>query len=54
MLLTIEPSEKLYLARLLKNLFESDNLNNAFYIQLSKILLSIDESKITSILIIIL
>ena len=46
MLLTIEPNEKLYLARLLKNLFEADDLVNAFYDELSKILLSIDESKI--------
>ena len=46
MLLTIEPNEKLYLARLLKNLFETDDLVNAFYDELSKILLSIDESKI--------
>tara|TARA_B100000287_G_scaffold314548_1_gene298019 strand:- start:180 stop:1946 length:1767 start_codon:yes stop_codon:yes gene_type:complete len=51
MLLTIDASEKLYLARLLKNLFENDNLGNAFYIQLSKILLSVDKSKITSDLI---
>ena len=43
--------KKLYLARLLKNLFENDNLGNAFYIELSKILLLIDKSKITSDLI---
>ena len=46
MLLTSESSEKLLLARLLKNLFENDNLDNAFNHELSKILLSIDESKI--------
>ena len=48
MLLTIEPNEKLYLARLLKNLFESENIGNAFYKKLSSILLTIDEDKITS------
>ena len=48
MLLTIEPNEKLYLARLLKNLFESENIGNAFYKKLSNILLTIDEDKITS------
>jgi len=46
MLLTSESSEKLLLARLLKNLFENDNLDNAFNDELSKILLSIEESKI--------
>ena len=46
MLLTIEPNEKLYLSRLLKSLFKKDDLNNAFYIKLSNILLSIDETKI--------
>jgi len=51
MLLTIEPNEKLYLARLLKNLFEADDLVKAFYDELSKILLSVDESKIRSDLI---
>ena len=40
MLLTIEPNEKLYLARLLKNLFEADDLVKAIYDELSKILLS--------------
>ena len=48
MLLTIEPNEKINLAQLLKNLFETDNLSNAFYVELSKILFSIDKSKITS------
>ena len=51
MLLTVEPNEKLHLARLLKNLFEADNLENAFYQELSKILLSIDETKMPSDLI---
>ena len=46
MLLTVEPNEKLYLSRLLKSLFKKDDLNNAFYIKLSNILLSIDETKI--------
>tara|TARA_Y100001970_G_scaffold272047_1_gene368258 strand:- start:2436 stop:4202 length:1767 start_codon:yes stop_codon:yes gene_type:complete len=51
MLLTVEPNEKINLAQLLKNLFETDNLSNAFYSELSKILFSIDKSKITSDLI---
>ena len=51
MLLTVEPNEKLYLARLLKNLFEADNLSNAFNYELSNILISIDETKLTSDLI---
>ena len=51
MLLTVEPNEKLYLARLLKNLFEADNLSNAFNSELSNILKSIDEKKHTSDLI---
>tara|TARA_B100000674_G_scaffold421432_1_gene373072 strand:+ start:2539 stop:4302 length:1764 start_codon:yes stop_codon:yes gene_type:complete len=51
MLLTIEPSEKINLAKLLKKLFENDNLGNAFYKELSNILLSIDENKINSDLI---
>ena len=46
MLLTSEPSEKIYLARLLKNLFEGDELGKAFYIELSKTLLFLEESKI--------
>ena len=48
MLLTNEPGEKLYLARLLKNLFEADNFSNAFYFELSSALLSIDKTKIPS------
>ncbi len=48
MLLTSEPSEKIYLARLLKNLFEGDELGKAFYIELSKTLLFLEESKISS------
>ena len=48
MLLTSEPSEKIYLARLLKNLFEGDELGKAFYIELSKTLLLLEESKISS------
>ena len=51
MLLTTEPNEKLKLAQLLKNLFTSDDLSNAFYNELSKTLLSIDKSKLTSDLI---
>ncbi len=51
MLLTVEPNEKLYLARLLKSLFDSDNLSNAFNSELSNILISIDETKLTSDLI---
>tara|TARA_B100001121_G_scaffold307993_1_gene330818 strand:- start:352 stop:2118 length:1767 start_codon:yes stop_codon:yes gene_type:complete len=48
MLLTIDPSEKLRLARLLKNLFEVDEIGDAFYIELSKILLTIDDTKISA------
>ena len=51
MVLTLEPNEKIYLAQLLKNLFENDDLENAFNSELSKILLSTDESKIKSDLI---
>tara|TARA_Y100000590_G_scaffold335776_1_gene382250 strand:+ start:178 stop:1947 length:1770 start_codon:yes stop_codon:yes gene_type:complete len=47
MLLTNEVSDKLYLARLLKKLFEADDLGNAFYAELSKTLLTIDESRVT-------
>ncbi len=47
MLLTIEPSEKLHLARLLKNLFEKDNLGNAFNAELTKIILDVDSTKIS-------
>tara|TARA_B100000029_G_scaffold415187_1_gene418846 strand:+ start:140 stop:1894 length:1755 start_codon:yes stop_codon:yes gene_type:complete len=48
MLLTGEVSEKLNLARLLKKLFEKDDLVNAFYFELSKVLKTIDEQKVTS------
>ena len=48
MLLTNETNEKLNLANLLKKLFENDNLGNAFYLELSKILKTIDETKVTS------
>ena len=48
MILTTEPNEKLLLAQLLKNLFDNDNLGNAFNTELSKILISIDETKISS------
>jgi len=48
MLLTNETSEKLDLARLLKKLFENDNLGNAFYFELSAILTGIDLAKVTS------
>ena len=51
MLLTVDPSEKLHLASLLKDLFDTDNLENAFYNELSKTLLSIDKSKLSSDLI---
>ena len=51
MVLTLEPNEKIYLAQLLKNLFENDDLENAFNSELSKILLSTDETKIKSDLI---
>ena len=47
MLLASETNEKLYFARLLKNLFETDDLGNAFYNELSNILLSVEETKIT-------
>ncbi len=48
MLLTNEVSEKLNHAKLLKKLFENDNLGNAFYLELSKILTEIDPLKVTS------
>tara|TARA_Y100000590_G_scaffold306621_1_gene346042 strand:+ start:173 stop:1936 length:1764 start_codon:yes stop_codon:yes gene_type:complete len=48
MLLTNKISERLNLARLLKKLFKDDNLENAFYLELSKVLNEIDSSKITS------
>ena len=47
MLLSNEIVEKLNLAKLLKNLFEIDGLENAFYTELSNILLSLDKSKVT-------
>ena len=47
-LLTVEASEKLYLAKLLKNLFKEDNLERAFNSELSRILLTVDSSKISS------
>ena len=47
-LLTIEAMRRLYLAKLLKNLFESDDLENAFNSNYLRILLSVDETKITS------
>ena len=51
MLLTIEANEKLYLSRLLKNLFEADNIGKAFNSELSKVLLSVDNSELSSDLI---
>ncbi len=48
MLLTIDPTEKLRLARLLKNLFEADEIGDAFYTELSKILSSVDDTKISA------
>ena len=51
MLLTLEINEKIYLARLLKNLFEADDLGNAFKNQLSEVLLLIDETELNSDLI---
>ncbi len=51
MLLTSETNEKLYLARLLKNLFENDGLENAFYAELSNTLTSIEEINVSSDLI---
>ena len=47
MLLSNEIVEKLNLAKLLKNLFEIDGLENAFYTELSNILVSLDKSKVT-------
>tara|TARA_B100000073_G_C23722443_1_gene568091 strand:- start:398 stop:2164 length:1767 start_codon:yes stop_codon:yes gene_type:complete len=46
MLLTLDINERLYLAKLLKNLFESDGLDNAFYFELSKILSASDVNKL--------
>ncbi len=51
MLLTVDPNEKLYLAKLLKSLFENDNLGNALNKELSNILLLLDKNKISSDLI---
>ena len=48
MRLTNETGEKLDLARLLKKLFENDNIGNAFYFELSEILKGIDSKKVTS------
>ncbi len=48
MLLTKEPIEKLKLAKLLKKLFEDDNLGDAFYSELSKTLSTIDSLEVTS------
>ena len=51
MQLTVEPNEKIYLARLLKNLFEADDLERGFYSELSKTLLTIDDAEISGDLI---
>ena len=51
MLLTSEANEKLYLSKLLKNLFEADNIGKAFNSELSKVLLSVDNSELSSDLI---
>ena len=51
MLLTTEANEKLYLSKLLKNLFEADNIGKAFNSELSKVLLSVDNSELSSDLI---
>ena len=50
MLLTNETNEKLSLANLLKKLFENDNLGNAFYLELSKILKQLMRRKLHQIL----
>ena len=47
MLLTNEINEKMELAELLKKLFKDDNLENAFYFELSKILTELDTAEIT-------
>ena len=47
MLLTNEINEKMELAELLKKLFKDDNMENAFYFELSKILTELDSAKIT-------
>ncbi len=46
MLLTVEQSEKLYLAKLLKSLFDADEIGNAFNSELSSILQSVDETTV--------
>ena len=51
MQLTVDPNEKVYLARLLKNLFEADDLEGAFYSELSKTLLAIEAAEISGDLI---
>ena len=48
MLLTSETNEKLFLAKMLKGLFETDDLGNAFYSELSNILTSVEEVEISS------
>ena len=47
MLLTNEINEKMELAELLKKLFKDDNIENAFYFELSKILTELDSAEIT-------
>ncbi len=47
MLLTNEINEKMELAELLKKLFKDDNMENAFYFELSKILNELDSVEIT-------
>ena len=47
MLLTNEINEKMELAELLKKLFKDDNMENAFYFELSKILTELDSAEIT-------
>ena len=47
MLLTNEINEKMELAELLKKLFKDDNMENAFYFELSKILNELDSAEIT-------
>ena len=47
-LLTKEPSEKIKLIKLLKDLFEQDKISNAFDVKLVKFLKEIDETEIPS------
>ena len=47
MLLTNEINEKMELAELLKKLFKDENMENAFYFELSKILNELDSAEIT-------